>query len=126
MGGGGGADVQTYSAVEAPEAMAPAATEAPATEAPAEPALAAPAITATPDVAQDRIMETPSAKNGAEPTAGVDLFAQSQPQDVPPQPLPQPAPPMVSAIWQYILLGVAALGAILMIVMRQISTRRWK
>jgi hypothetical protein len=33
---------------------------------------------------------------------------------------------MVSAIWQYILLGVAALGAILMIVMRQISTRRWK
>ncbi|MFT3893498.1 MAG: hypothetical protein QM730_17865 [Anaerolineales bacterium] len=123
--GGGGVEVESYSA-EAPQAAAPAATEAPATEAPAEPQLSAPALTATPDVAQDRIMETPSAKNGVEPTAGADLFAQSQPQDVAPQPQPQPAPPIVPTLWQYILLGVAVVGAILMIVMRQISTRRWK
>ena len=120
MGGGGAAEVQSYAA-EAPAASV--ATEAPAaaTEAPAEPQLPAPA---TPDIAQDRIMETPSAKNGVEPTAGVDLFAQSQPQDIPPQ--PQPVPPMIPSFWQYTLLGIAVLGTILMIVMRQISARRWK
>lgn len=117
MGGGG---VENYSA-EAPAA----ATEAPlpaSTEAPAEPQLSAPVITATPDVAGDRVAETPSAKNGVEPT--VDLFAQSQPQMPPPQ--PQPAPPLVSAILQYILLGIAILSAVFMLVMRQLSIRRWK
>jgi anti-sigma factor RsiW len=122
--GGGGAEVESYSAAEAPAA---AATEAPATEAPAMPQLSAPALTATPDIAQDRISATPSQKNGVEATATeptVDLFAQSQPQQPPPQ--PQPAPRPVAPIWQYTLLGIAVASAVIMLVMRQISTRRWK
>lgn len=121
MGGGGGAE--TYSA-EAP-APAAAATEAPAaTEASAAaPQLAAPLTTATPNAAQDRLVETPNAKNSAEPTQ--DLFAQSQPQQLPPQQPPR-AVPLVPSIWQYILLGIAILGAVFMLIMRQLSIRRWK
>lgn len=117
MGGGG---VEAYSA-EAPSIEAPVAA---ATEAPAEPQLSAPAPTATPDVAQDRqaVTGTALAKNSAEPT--MDLYAQSQPQ-LPPQ-QPQPAPPLISVIWQYVLLGIAILGAVFMLTMRQASARRWK
>jgi anti-sigma factor RsiW len=118
MGGGGGAEVENY-ALEEPAA---AATEAPATEAPAEPQLSVPAPTASADAAQDRIMETPTAKDAAEPTE--DLFVQSQPVE-PPQ-VPPPIPPQVPVIWQYLLLGIAILGAIFMLVMRQLSIRRWK
>jgi anti-sigma factor RsiW len=116
--GGGGVEVENYSA----EAPAAAATEAPATEAPAEPQLSVPAPTASAEAAQDRIMETPTAKDAAEPTQ--DLFAQSQPVE-PPQAAP-PAPPRVPVFWQYLLLGVALLGVVFMLVMRQISIRRWK
>ena len=121
MGGGGGAE--TYSA-EAP-AMAAPATQAPATEAPAQPQLSAALPTATAEGAQDRVSETPNAKNGVEPTAGADLFAQSQPQQLPPQPQPVP-PPHISVLWQYLLLGIAILGGAFLLVMRQVSARRWK
>jgi anti-sigma factor RsiW len=118
MGGGGG--VETYSA----EAPAAAATEAPAAaEAPVEPQLSAPVITATAETAQDRMAETPAAKNGEEPTQ--DAYAFNQSQLAPPQAQPSP-PPQVPAAWQYLLLGVAVLGAVFMIAMRQLSTRRWK
>jgi anti-sigma factor RsiW len=118
VGGGGGAEVES-SVAEAPalEAPAPAATEAPA-----QPQLAAPAPTATADIAQDRIAETPAAKNGVEPTA--EVFAQSQPQQPPQQ--SQPPPPLVPNIWQYLLLGIALLGAFLLLIMRWVSARRWK
>ena len=126
MGGGGGAEVQSYAADEAPalEAQAPApATEAPATEAPA---MAAPAPTmeavGTPSEDSTRIMEeTPTAKNGEE--AAGNALVENPPQ-VPPE--PQEIPPLIPTIWQYILLGVAFLGVVFMTIVRQIAVRRWK
>ena len=107
--GGGGAEVESYAA-EAPAAAA--------TEAPAEPQLSNPVA---PDTTLDRTAETPTAKNGVEPTQ--DAFAQTQP--LPPQ-VPEPSPPLISAVWQYVLLGIALLGVVFMTIMRQISIRRWK
>lgn len=122
MGGGGGGDVELYSA-EAPAMAEPAATEAPA-EAPSVEMVPAPTmqVESTPAADTTREMETPVAKEGAEEAAGSAL-AQDQPQALPE---PQPIPPLVPVLWQYVLLGVAFLGAVLMAVMRRASARRWK
>ena len=121
--GGGGAEVQSYAAEEAPalEAQAPVATEAPAEE----PALAVPAPTMAAESAplEDStrmVEETPAAKNG-EDTG--NAAAQDQPQ-VPPE--PQAIPPLIPTLWQYILLGIAFVSTVFMATMRQITIRRWK
>ena len=134
VGGGGGADAEAF-AVQESAVEAPAATEAPALEAPApaatvvppaEPQMAAPAPTmtveGTPVEDSTRIMETPVAKTGDE-VAG-NALAQEQPQ-APPQEPPE-TPPLVSSTWQYVLLWIAFLGAVLMTVMRRVSAGRWK
>jgi anti-sigma factor RsiW len=109
-GMGGGGSVETYSA----EAPVPAPTEAPVV-----PQLSAPVPTVTEE--QDRLLETPSTKNGVSPTQ--DLYAQEPPQ----LPARVPAtPPLISIVWQYILLGIAILGGVFMLIMRQLSSRRWK
>jgi anti-sigma factor RsiW len=131
-GMGGGGDVESFAA-EAPALEAPAATEAPAEELasePAEPVLAtntadaeeepsvalAPQSTVMPS-SEDatRAMETPSAKNG-EAESGL---AQDQSQ------VPQEAP-LVPSTWQIGLAVVALLSALFMVLMRQLSARRWK
>ena len=134
MGGGGGSEVELYSS-QAPalESQPAAPAEAqPATEAPApaatEPPMqleAVPAPTmqaAAPTEDSARMVETPVAKDG-EGVGGENTLNQDQPQ-VPQE--PQAVPPIVPALWQYILLGVAALGAVFMTVLRRSSARRWK
>jgi anti-sigma factor RsiW len=118
MGGGGGAaDTELYSAQEAPAAAAPAeepsvalvpqGTEVPSSEDPA------------------RIMETPTAKDGATENS----VSPDQPQvqeDALPSSEVQSRPLLVSSAWQIGLLVVAALSALLMGLLRQVSARRWK
>ena len=121
-GGGDGNEVQMFSveeapALEAPAPAAPAPTEAPA--AAAEPAVSAPTMTVPAEDAA-RIMETPAAKSG-EGTENV--VVQDQPQ-VPQE--PQVVLPPISSMWQFILLGGAFIGVVLMTIMRRISARRWK
>lgn len=128
MGGGGGNEVELYSA-EAPalesqpaapaEAPAPAATEPPM-QLEAVPAPTMQADAPTEDSA--RMVETPVAKDG-EGVGGGNTLNQDQPQ-VPQE--PQAAPPIIPALWQYALLGVAAVGAVFMTVLRRSSSRRWK
>ena len=122
MGGGGGAaDTELYSAQEAP-------VEEPAAAAPAEePSVAlVPQGTEVPSSEDPaRIMETPTAKDsGMENSASPD-----QPQvqeDALPSSEVQSRPPLVSSAWQIGLLVVAALSALLMGLLRQVSARRWK
>ena len=122
MGGGGGAaDTELYSAQEAP-------AEEPAAAAPAEePSVAlVPQGTEVPSSEDPaRIMETPTAKDsGTENSASPD-----QPQvqeDALPSSEVQSRPPLVSSAWQIGLLAVAALSALLMGLLRQVSARRWK
>jgi hypothetical protein len=131
-GMGGGGDVESFAA-EAPAMEEPAATEAPAEEiapVPAEPVLAtntadaeeepsvalAPQSTIMPSSEDSTsAMETPSAKNG-EAESGL---AQDQPQ------VSQEAP-LVPSTWQIGLAVVALLSALFMVLMRQLSARRWK
>ncbi|HSQ39556.1 MAG TPA: hypothetical protein VLM78_05300 [Anaerolineales bacterium] len=121
MGGGGGADTELYSAQEAP-------AEEPAAAAPAEePSVAlVPQGTEVPSSEDPaRIMETPTAKDsGTENSASPD-----QPQvqeDALPSSEVQSRPPLVSSAWQIGLLVVAAMSALLMGLLRQVSARRWK
>lgn len=103
MGGGGAPEV--YSA----------ATEAPAAEAPAEePSVQlAPPATATAAVAEDsaRSAEAPADKSGV-----------GEPQE--PLQSPEAAQP-VPPVWQIALAGVAALGAVVMLLMRRLAASRW-
>jgi hypothetical protein len=116
MGGGGSSaeNAQPFSA-------APAATEAPTEQVPSA-ALAPPASTQilTPEITNGAgIIDTPSAK-AADSANGIN----------PNQPLAQaearnPAP-LIPSIWQMILAGIAIASAILMVLIRQLSARRWK
>ena len=127
MGGGGGNEVELYSAPAAPAEAQPA-TEAPAPAATEPPmqleAVPAPTMQAEVAPTEDsaRMVDTPSAKDG-EGAGGETTLNQDQPQ-VPQE--PQSLPPVIPALWQYILLGVAALGALFMTVLRRSSARRWK
>jgi hypothetical protein len=112
MGGGGGVEVESYAAEEpAPQAVAPAE----------EPPLSL--VPAQPTEETLRMMETPSAKNGEGETAP----AQDQPPAaVEPLSQPQSRAPLVPSAWQAALAAVAAIGALLMGLMRQLAARRWK
>jgi len=130
-GGGGGAEVESYAAEEAPaEEPAAAAPMAPAPAEPAAPAdatneepamsMAAPQATElSPTDEAARIIETPVLKDGIGGNGvGQDQF---QVQTEPPSPAP-----LVSPFWQVGLAIVAVLGLLLMGLIRQLSTRRWK
>ncbi len=135
MGGGGGSsDTELFSVQEAP-----AATEAPLMEAPvaaapvetesamdatSEPSVAlAPAATQmAPTEESSRIMETPVLKNGE----AENSVPQGQPQVPDEAASPQPIQPLISSAWQAVLAVVAVLSALFMMLMRQLSARRWK
>ena len=134
MGGGGGGEFESYAAEPAMEAPA-APMEEPAAPAAAEPEAAmdstaeeqppvamVPMTTEVPSTDEtSRVMETPVSKNGEDENAvggGVE-----QPQ------FPQEAPsatPLVASAWQIGLAVIAVLGALLMLVMRQLSAKRWR
>lgn len=117
MGGGGAADTELFSAGEAPaQEPAAAAPIAPAEE---------PSVALVPPSGEDssRIMETPSAKeSGTETAPGQD----QPPVESEPLSQPQSQAPLVPSAWQVGLLVIAALGVLLMGLMKQSSARRWK
>ncbi len=122
-GGGGAADtlaVQSAPATEAPAAVAPEA----ATQAPAEsPSVAmAPMPTASAALENStRMMDTPVAK---EPGAG--NAAGTGPAQQPLQAAQPAQANQVSAVWQWLLAGVALLSLFVMALMRQVSVNRWR
>lgn len=126
MGGGGAPDLYAESAPAA-EMPAVAATELPATEAPAEesaPSVASePMATATIAAQGDtaRVMETETAKTAATEGAAQDALQNQQPVSAPPS-----TGPVVSAVWQWLLAGIALLSFFLMALMRQLSFNRWR
>jgi len=114
MGGGGGAEESTelFSAQEAPAA---AATEAPAeTEAPILEMAPMPTQMSTEAADAARIVDTPVAKNAGETENAVtaDQF--------------QSPAPLVPSTWQIALAVIAIGGALFMMLVRQLSARRWK
>jgi hypothetical protein len=118
MGGGGGAGEAESFAAEAPATEGSASMPAqPAAPAPEEPSVSmAPQSTQTPPMEDAaRIVETPSAKNGA----AEDSNVQEQPQV-------SERAPLVSSTWLIALAAVALLGASLMMVMRQRAVSRWR
>ena len=117
-GGGGAPDL--YSA-QAPAAESAPATEAPAAEAPLEEPsiLAAPAPTQTISPAADstvRELETPAEEKGV--TNEADVMEQP--------PAQSPVQPPVPQSWLIALAGIALLGALIMLVMRQAAASRWR
>jgi len=139
MGGGGGGDAESYAA-EAPaleEPVAPAEPAAPAEEpaaavpAPAESATApdngasltlAPVETEAPLTDEtSRVIETPVSKNGEEGNAVGGGVEQPQLQ----QEVSSPSP-LISSAWQIGLAVITVLGILAMVLMQQLSARRWK
>jgi hypothetical protein len=111
FGMGGGGEPDTFAAESAQ-----AVTEAPAAE---EPSVAmAPMPTASAPAEEDsaRAMETPAVKNGV--GGGVE--------QEPPQAASAETAQPVSAIWQWILAGVALVSAFVMALMRQLAVNRWR
>jgi anti-sigma factor RsiW len=119
MGGGQGGDPSTDLFSQSEPVEPPAAAEAPATE----------ALVATQAIAEMQPMPTQGDTTRTEemPTEKIDPAGnaaaadQSQVVDEPP---PLPAP--VSLIWQFVLAGIALLGALLMLLMRQSAFQRWR
>lgn len=122
MGGGGAAaETELYVEQEAPLQEPAAAAAAPEEQSVAQ----APQGTALPPSADDstRIMETPSAKEGGvENATGPD----QSPALEEPLPQPQTRAPLVSSAWQIGLLAAAALGVLLLGLMKKSSASRWK
>ena len=127
MGGGGAPEVFSAQAPAPAATEAPAedafATEAPALEAPAaEPPAALvpqPTILAT---NSEREAEQPSDKQGI--TGEAEATDQSQLQNVPAT-QDEAAPPIPPA-WQLLLTGIAVLGGLVMLLMRQSAADRWR
>jgi hypothetical protein len=128
--GGGGSEPETFAQEAAPAMEEPAAPEAMA-PAPAEPEAAmdaagseeAPLLEVAPQTTQipqpddaSRLIETPFAKNGETENA-VEQEATL---------IRQETPRLISSTWQIGLAVLAALGFILLGIMRQFSARRWK
>ena len=117
MGGGGGSDL--FAAEQAPAAAessiateAPAATEPPATEAPFA---SMPQATVLPTLDNAaRAAETAVANAGSAADEEQTKIANEAP----------PVP--VSATWQFALAGIAIIGALFMLIMRQSAFRRWR
>lgn len=117
-GSGGGSsqeDVQSFAA-EAPAAAPVAATEEPLLE-------TAPLATDMPTEVADaaRIVDTPVAKNAGETENAVEQPDQPQVENEAPSPAP-----LIPSIWQTALAVVAVAGALFMVLVRQLSARRWK
>ena len=96
-------------AIEAPATEPPAATEAPAAE-------MLPMPTLMPTLTSERNTESPTEKSDA---AG-NAVAQDQAE------VPREVPAPVPISWQLILAGIALLGALLMLLMRQSALQRWR
>jgi hypothetical protein len=129
MGGGGAPEV--FSAQEpapaATEAAAPAgdafATEAPALEAPA--AEAPPELAPQPTLSatnSEREAEEPSEKQGI--TGEAEATDQTQLQNVPTTQGEATTP--IPRAWQLLLAGIAVLGGLVMLLMRQSAANRWR
>ena len=120
MGGGGGnageESTELFSVQEAPAAAPAAATAAPILE-------MAPMPTQMSTEAADaaRIVDTPVAKNTGETENAVEQPDQFQV----PQEAQSPAP-LVPSTWQIALAIIAIGGALFMLLVRQLSARRWK
>jgi anti-sigma factor RsiW len=123
MGGGGAPEVFSAQAPAPAATEAPAAdayaTEGPAIEAPAEepPAELAPLPTATASIEEStttREAESALAKEGETGNAAA--------QDQPPVQNQRPIPPA----WQILLAGIALLGVLIMLLMRQMAADRWR
>lgn len=119
-GGSGGGDgneesIQSFAA-EAPAAAPVAATEEPLLE-------TAPLATDMPTEVADaaRIVDTPVAKNAGETENAVEQPDQPQVENEAPSPAP-----LIPSIWQTALAVVAVAGALFMVLVRQLSARRWK
>jgi len=116
MGGGGGGAEESAQSLAADAPMV--ATEAPAaTEAPLEGL--APASTLVPPEVADaaRTAETPTLKTGD--AANADEFNQDQNEA-------QSPVPWISSVWQIGLAVIAVGSALFMLLIHQISARRWK
>jgi hypothetical protein len=123
MGGGQGGDPGADLFSQSQPAEPPAAAEAPATEAPA----------ATQGIAEMQPMPTIMPTQGDTtrtqemPTEKIDAAGNAVAEDqsqVAAEPPPLQAP--VSLIWQLVLAGIALLGALLMLLMRQSAFQRWR
>jgi hypothetical protein len=123
MGGGGAPEVfsaQAPAATEAPALAGDAyATEAPSIEAPAQaeepPAELAPLPTApVEESTTTREAESPAGKEGE--TGNVAVQNQPEVQNQPP----------IAPAWQIVLAGIALLGALVMLLMRQLAADRWR
>lgn len=119
--GGGGSGEDLFSSQQAQEpsiaaapAEAPAATESPATEAPAAEMLPMPTQASTLD----------SERNAVPPTEKIDATGNADAQDQ--SQVENAVPVPVSMGWQLALAGVALLGALLMLLMRQSAFQRWR
>ena len=116
MGGGGSSEesAQQFSAA------APAATEAPAmTEAPPSVAMAPMSTETAPAADAARIVDTPAAKSG-NPENAVN------PNQPPVQNEASSPAPLVPSTWQIGLAGVAVAGFLLMLIIRQLASSRWR
>ncbi|HJS20618.1 MAG TPA: hypothetical protein VJ785_17865 [Anaerolineales bacterium] len=125
FGMGGGAP-DTFSAESAQLATEPLLAEMPATEAPAateEPSAAMAPLPTASAPAQDtaRAMETAVTKNADTEDA---VSGAEKAQSLPPAAV-EPAKPVSSQL-QWILAGVALLGAFVMAMMRQLAANRWQ
>ena len=115
--GGGGSGEDLFSSEQAQEpsiAAAPAATEAPATQSPLAEMLPMP--TQMPTLESER--------NAVPPTEKIDATGNAVAQDQ--SQVATEAPVPVSIRWQLALAGVALVGAILMLLMRQSAFQRWR
>ena len=112
QGGGGAPEIPSTVAPSAAEAIQ--ATEAPAEQPPAE-LLPLPTATISAEDSATRELVTPDEKQGVMNEA-----------DVPPQPEPQNLLPMVPPVWQIVLAAIALLSALVMLLMRQAASSRWR
>jgi hypothetical protein len=114
--GGGGSEEDLFSAQEAQPAIAeaPAATELPATEAPSAEMLPMPTQMSTLD----------SARNADTPAEKIDATGNAVGEDQ--SQVANEVPTPVSIGWQLTLAGIALLGALLMLLMRQSAFQRWR
>ena len=115
--GGGGSGEDLFSSEQAQEpsiAAAPAATELPATQPPSAEMLPMPTQMSTLD--SERSADTPAEKIDATGNA----IGQDQSQ------VANQVPAPVSITWQLALAGIALLGALLMLLMRQSAFQRWR
>jgi hypothetical protein len=122
MGGGGGASDESTELFSAQEAPAAAATEAPVeTEAPILEMAPMPTQMSTEAADAARIVETPVAKDAGETENAVE-----QPDQFQVQSEAQSPAPLVPSTWQIALAAIAIGGVLFMVLVRQLSARRWK